>query len=182
LVEIKATCDVPEDFTAVVVEVFKLNVTVVSSVLDDEIVVGSVARVSFLLIPLGFEIISGTEMEMIVDEGSPAVQTVDNVVSVSDVGVLPMGKSVVSAFKSLSPNPLKTEDVMPGEKLLINLSLTGYYDKRYIMQFIYSLTEYRTNSKQLRKQIQSDLDLRTACGMRICVSIFNNNLMYLSKL
>jgi hypothetical protein len=121
-------------------------------------------------------------MEMIVDEGSPAVQTVDNVVSVSDVGVLPMGKSVVSAFKSLSPNPLKTEDVMPGEKLLINLSLTGYYDKRYIMQFIYSLTEYRTNSKQLRKQIQSDLDLRTACGMRICVSIFNNNLMYLSKL
>lgn len=90
MVEIKATCDVPEDFTAVVVEVLILDVTVVSSVLDDEIVVGSVARVSFLPIPSGFEIISGTEMEMIVDEGSPVVQTVDNAVSVSDMDVLPI--------------------------------------------------------------------------------------------
>lgn len=145
MVEIKATCDVPEDFTAVVVEVLILDVTVVSSVVGDEIVVGSVARVSFLPIPSGFETISGTEMEMIVDEGSPVVQTVDNVVSVSDMDVLPIGKSVVSDFKSLSPNPLKTEDVMPGEKLLINLWLTSYYDKRYTMQFIYSLTECSTN-------------------------------------
>jgi hypothetical protein len=71
LVEIEVTCEVSEDIiTVVVVEVSILNVTVVSSVLGDEFVVGSVERGPFSLVYSGVEVILVIGMETSVDDRS----------------------------------------------------------------------------------------------------------------
>lgn len=70
LVEIEVTREVSEDITVVVVEVSILNVTVVSSALGDELVVGSGERGPFSLVYSGVEVISVIGMETLVDDRS----------------------------------------------------------------------------------------------------------------